>query len=385
MENNVVNISNSKTYQALSAFEKRFYGNIKKAVEMKASDIHFEPHRNKYVISVHLDQIRYDIDEIVGTYDQFNRFAEVVKEKCNFDMNIIGVEQDKSFSILELKHNFRANLVPVNFGEKICLRLLEMEKDFSLSNYNLREDAKDDLKLCLSKKQGLIVVSGPTGSGKTTLLYSGLSALCPVKLNICTIEEPIEYVIDRINQSSINKKRNVSFSSLLRAFMRQHPNVILIGEVRDAETAQAAIQAANTGHLVLTTVHANSAQEVYTRMLDFGVDKRVLKSNLLFSSAQRLIPKNCIYCKVDEEEDNVFVKRIRRILSFENKIKKSIGCEKCRKGIHGVELIFEWGTRDYSIEKNKFCFEMKANLKDQVSLLLKEGKINAENGYSTIN
>lgn len=384
MENNVISISNSKTFQTLNAFEERFYENIKKAVEMKASDIHFEPHLEKYIVSVHLDQIRYDIDEITGTREQFNRFAEVVKEKCNFDMNIIGVEQDKSFSIPKLKYNFRANLLPVNFGEKICLRLLESNKQFSLDSYNLRNDAKEDLKLCLSKKQGLIVVSGPTGSGKTTLLYNSLSYLSPIKNNICTIEEPIEYVIDRINQSSTNKKRNVTFSSLLRGLMRQHPNVILIGEVRDADTAQAAIQAANTGHLVLTTVHANSAKEVFTRMLDFGVNKRVLKSNLLFSSAQRLIPKNCENCLV-YEQDNIYVRKLNKILSSNFKIKKSNGCEKCRNGIKGVELVFEWGTRDFSIEKNLFCFEMKSNLKAQIKSLLEEGKINAENGYSTFN
>lgn len=384
MESNVISISSSKANQNLNAFEKRFHENIRKAVEMKASDIHFEPHMKKYIVSVHLDQIRYDIDEIKGTSDQIDRFAEVVKENCNFDMNVIGVEQDKSFSIPELRHNFRANLIPVNFGEKICLRLLEMNKQFSLEDYNLRDGAKDDLKLCLSKKQGLIIISGPTGSGKTTLLYNSLSYLSPIKNNICTIEEPIEYVIDRINQSSTNKKRNVTFASLLRGLMRQHPNVILIGEVRDTDTAQAAIQAANTGHLVLTTVHANSAREVYTRMLDFGVNKRVLKSNLLFSSAQRLIPKNCNNCLVDEEE-NIYVKRIKKILSSDFKIKKSIGCEKCRDGINGVELIFEWGTRDFSIEKNAFCFEMKSNLKEQIKMLLKEGKINAKNGYSTIN
>ena len=114
MENNVVNIVRSPS--AMNAFERRFYENIRKAVEMKASDIHFEPHRKKYIISVHLDQIRYDIDEIVASYDQLNRFAEIIKEKCKFDMNLIGVEQDKSFSIHELEYNFRANLIQVNFG-----------------------------------------------------------------------------------------------------------------------------------------------------------------------------------------------------------------------------------------------------------------------------
>ena len=259
-----------------------------------------------------------------------------------------------------------------------------MKKGFLFVKYNLRDDAKDDLKLCLAKKQGLIVVSGPTGSGKTTLLYNGLSYLCAIKNNICTIEDPIEYVIDRINQSEVNKKRNVSFASLLRALMRQHPNVILIGEIRDSDTAQAAIQAANTGHLVLTTIHANSAKEVHTRMLDFGVNKRVLKSNLLFASAQRLIPKNCEYCRVDQE-DNLYVRKIKKIFQHDFQVKKSLGCDKCRNGIDGVELIFEWGMRDYSLEKNNFCFEMKSNIREQVVELIRGGRINAENAYSTVN
>lgn len=384
---NVLNLHNKSSENislAMNAFEVRFFENVKKAVSMKASDIHFEPYSNKYVISVHLDQIRYDIDEIIASKDQLNRFAEIIKEKCRFDMNLIGVEQDKSFSIKELKCNFRANLMPVKFGEKICLRILESHKKFSLDNYNLRTDAKNDLMLALQKKQGLIIVSGPTGSGKTTLLYNGLSYLCPIKNNICTIEDPIEYEIDRINQSEVNKKKNISFSSLLRALMRQHPNVILIGEVRDSDTAQAAIQAANTGHLVLTTIHANSAKEVMTRMLDFGVNKKVLQSNLLFSSAQRLIPKNCEHCK-GEQPVNLFSHRMKHIFKLEHPMKKSIGCENCRNGIKGVELVFEWGLRDYSNEKNRFCFQMKTKLMDQVKTLLSEGRISAENAYSTLN
>ena len=380
--NNIHIISNEMT-----AFEKRFYQNIEKAISLGASDIHFEPHEGKYVICLHIDQIRYDIDEIIDHPNRLQRFIEIAKEKCNFDTNKIRVIQDSRFSLPKLGYNFRANLIPVNHGEKICLRLLEIGKEFYLDNYKLRIDAKNDFKLALSKAQGLIIVSGPTGSGKTTLLYNGLSYVDRKRKNIHTIEEPIEYIIDRFNQSEVDKKRNVNFSDLLRSLMRQHPNLILIGEVRDCETAEAAIQASNTGHLVLTTIHANSLAEINTRMLDFGVNPRVLEANLIFSSAQRLLPKNCQNCLQDDVDQNsIFKFKLRKIFNIkENFIfKNSKGCSECLNGVKGVELIFEWGIRDYNAEDKKFSYEMKDNLLVQIGNLLCEGKINADTAYSFI-
>jgi type II secretory ATPase GspE/PulE/Tfp pilus assembly ATPase PilB-like protein len=221
-----------------------------------ASDIHVEPQKEGITVRLRIDgqlRIIHRVEECNATL-----FAEQTKHLFGFNMAIAGVPQDTSWSHPEEPVDCRCNLIPVKYGEKICLRLLERGKNFSLPSYPLDLGAKEDLLRLIKKKAGLIIVSGPTGSGKSTLLYSILGSLDRDQLNIMTVEDPVEYELRGLNQTPINRKKGFGFAEALRALMRQDPDVIMVGEIRDQETAQAAIHAASTGHLVLTTVHAPS-------------------------------------------------------------------------------------------------------------------------------
>jgi len=259
------------------------------------------------------------------------------------------------------------------YGEKIVLRLLEQNKEFNLHAYQLREDAKRDLFLALSKWQGLIIVSGPTGSGKSTLLYSALGVIDRIENNVHTIEDPIEYSLPNLNQTQI-VKGTMGFADVIRSLLRQDPDVILVGEIRDEETARAAIHAASTGHLVLTTVHANSANEIMERMEGLGIRKELLMANMLFSSAQRLVPKVCQHC-IEEDPDSQDL--VQAIYGERLMPKKGRGCEKCNGGIKGRVLFFEWITRERSPDDGRFVTVAHDSIHKQALHYLREGLIDA--------
>ena len=343
-----------------------------------ASDIHIEPAGEGIRIRQRIDGNMQPVRHIARG-EGACLFAEQSKHLLGFNMAMSGLPQDARWSHPEELLDVRANLIPTRYGEKICLRLLERGKDFSLDTYQLTTEAKNTLLRLLHKKAGLIVVSGPTGSGKSTLLYSALGSLDCAKLNICTVEDPIEYELAGINQTAVVPHKKFSFASALRALMRQDPDVIMIGEIRDHETAEAAIHAACTGHLVLTTVHANSASEILTRLAGLGIEQQIVKSALLFASAQRLAKTLCHVCKTAAGEDKTMVELMFPTQNTNYVPQTAAGCTHCNNsGVKGRKLIFEYLHKD--VTNNAIV--QAGSLKHAAFELIKEGEISANEAYA---
>ena len=277
---------------------------IIKALQRKATDIHLEPTADSL-------RVRFRIDGLLMEYRTFPQWlAEPVlirlKVMANVDITERRLPHDGSFSFddFQQKINIRLSTIPVNNGEKCVLRLLPANDTAeTLADLNFSEKTLQALRHIFSAPQGLFLVTGPTGSGKTTTLYAGLREIIQRKINVTTIEDPVEYELSGANQVSVNEKCGFTFAVALRSILRQDPDVILVGEIRDSETAQIAFRAAQTGHLVLSTLHTNSAKGAATRLLDLGVPKSVLDEALLGVFAQRLVRKAATHTDADAPEN----------------------------------------------------------------------------------
>jgi type II secretory ATPase GspE/PulE/Tfp pilus assembly ATPase PilB-like protein len=353
-------------------FEEYFRHVLQEAHSRGASDIHVEPHDGHLLV-------KFRIDSLLSVHDRLTepkyiqRLREVMKRQCGFDMGVRDVPQDGRFAPAGMDFDCRASLCPTMWGEKLVLRLLEKSKAFDLQRYGLPEPAMQHLASALSKWQGLVIISGPTGCGKTTLLYSALASIDRVENNVHSIEDPIEYRLENLNQTQV-VHGSVSFGQVLRTLMRQDPDVILVGEVRDEETAEAAVHAASTGHLLLTTVHANSAAEIVRRMEGLGVSKEVFSANLLFASAQRLVPRLCPRCAIDDPRSR---ERVRATLGVDIAPKLARGCDGCTNGVRGRVLLFEWLTRQKLPGEQHYSVQQHENLKTQAIHYLRLGAIDA--------
>ena len=365
--------------QTLNPPQQEFLDLLRFAWLKGASDIHVEPEKKIVRIRARIDGILTAIKTIKS--DRRQTFLENTKSLLAFDMSKYGVAQDSRYAHPYMDVDCRANLVGSLYGEKICLRLLERNKEFSLENYNLDAEIRDLLKKLIKKTQGIIIVSGPTGSGKSTLLYSVLGSIDRTTKAVYTIEDPVEYSLSGLIQIPITTKTN--YADALRALMRQDPDVIMVGEIRDSQTAMAAIHAANTGHLVLTTVHANSAAEIFTRFESLGVAADVVKGAALFASAQRLLKKLCLRCRINNEGSVALIEHL-----YKTKIdfipKKSEGCESCEGlGIKGRILIFEYISSHQ--DGHKRTLKQTGSLKLQAFNALKAGLIDANETYGCFN
>lgn len=263
---------------------------IVKALQKKATDIHLEPMAEAF-------RVRFRIDGLLTEYRTFPQWlAEPVlirlKVMANVDITERRLPHDGSFAFEDFheKVNVRVSTIPVNNGEKCVLRLLPANDSAqTLDSLDFSKSTLHAIRKIFSAPQGLFLVTGPTGSGKTTTLYAGLREIIQRKLNVTTIEDPVEYELRGANQVPVNEKCGFTFAVALRSILRQDPDVILVGEIRDAETAQIALQAAQTGHLVLSTLHTNSAKAAASRLLDLGIQKSILEEALLGVFAQRLV------------------------------------------------------------------------------------------------
>ncbi|MFZ2969850.1 MAG: GspE/PulE family protein, partial [Minisyncoccia bacterium] len=267
------------------------------AVSGKASDIHFEVFSNKVVVRFRQDGILQDITELPAIIH--SALIARIKILSNLKIDEHRTPQDGRFKFKSADQDvsIRVSIMPTFHGEKAALRILSSSSGpASLSDLGLTEKNIDTLQKNIMKTQGMVLVTGPTGSGKTTTLYSILHLLNKQEVNICTIEDPIEYDISRINQTQVNKKTGITFADGLRSFLRQDPNIIMVGEIRDRETLEMAIQASLTGHLVLATLHTNDASLAIPRMLDLGAEPFLLASTLNLVIAPRLVRKNCTKC-----------------------------------------------------------------------------------------
>ena len=274
-------------------------GILIKAIKMGASDIHFEPYERTY-------RVRYRIDgvlrrEMVLPNQIRNAIVSRLKIMASLDIAERRLPQDGRIKLRLGKGremDFRTSTIPVLYGEKVVLRLLDKSAlQLDMTKLGFEESSLQDLQTAIHRPVGMILVTGPTGSGKTTTLYSALSELNKETENILTAEDPIEYNFMGINQVQMHEEIGLTFASTLRSFLRQDPDIIMVGEIRDFETAQIAVQAALTGHLVLSTVHTNDAPGTVTRLIDMGVEPFLISSAVILILAQRLIRKICMDCR----------------------------------------------------------------------------------------
>jgi len=270
------------------------------AIEQGASDIHFEPYEENYRIRLRKDGILATLTTL--PIHLASKFTARLKVLSHLDIAEQRLPQDGRFKIdfPSFTVDLRISTCPTLFGEKIVVRILDPTRvQLDMDMLGMENDQKIALLQAIHRPQGLILVTGPTGSGKTTSLYTALHLLNQGHLNISTVEDPIEIRLPGLNQVNIHPKIGLTFSSVLSAFLRQDPDVIMVGEIRDTETAEIAIRAAQTGHLVLSTLHTNSAPETLTRLIDMGIPAFHLATAVTLVIAQRLVRRLCEHCKVE--------------------------------------------------------------------------------------
>lgn len=312
---------------------------IKHALQQAASDIHIEPYETFCRIRYRQDGILYEIAEIPIHLSA--RLVTRLKVMAKLDIAERRLPQDGRFQLHQI--DIRINTCPTLFGEKVVLRLLEGNKaSLDIDDLGFNETQKTLFLNKISRPQGLILVTGPTGSGKTVTLYSALKYLNTSEKNISTVEDPVEIQLHGINQLHVNPKINLTFSTALRTFLRQDPDIIMIGEIRDSETAEISIQAAQTGHLVLSTLHTNNAIEAITRLQSMGIPPYNITSAISLIIAQRLIRKLCARCKQPEIISQQALRDLGFSTSSNLQLYRAVGCQHCLQGYHGRIGIYEF-------------------------------------------
>ncbi|MDC3384051.1 ATPase, T2SS/T4P/T4SS family [Gammaproteobacteria bacterium] len=307
---------------------KLINGIISQAVKNRASDIHFEPYENTLIVRFRVDGILKEI------LKQDSKISSVlisrIKIISGLDISERRLPQDGrvSLSLGDKNIDVRVSTLPSSYGERIVLRLLDKQaSQINIDDLGLPSVILKNYKSSLKNSEGIILFTGPTGSGKTTTLYSGLRHLSDSSQNILTVEDPIEYTLNGIGQTQVNTKTGYTFAKGLRAILRQDPDVVMVGEMRDVETAQIGIQASLTGHLVLSTVHTNSAVAAITRLRDMGIESFLLASSLRTVISQRLVRRLCLICKKEESPSKDSIKLFN--LNTNKKVFISSGCDAC--------------------------------------------------------
>ena len=314
---------------------------ISQAIQEKASDIHVEPYEDKVSVRFRTDGI---LSEILTTKAALAPLlVSRLKVMARVDIAEKRIPQDGRISVKIAGHavDIRVSTIPSAHGERVVLRLLDQAAgQLALTQLNMPEQVLEDFQSGLAKPHGIILVTGPTGSGKTTSLYSGLSYLNSRTRNILTVEDPIEYLLPGIGQTQVNSKVDMTFARGLRAILRQDPDVVMIGEIRDQETAAIAVQASLTGHLVLSTLHTNTAIGAVTRLHDMGVEPFLLSSSLEGLMAQRLVRTLCKECKKPHQVTASEAARLQ--IPEGSQVFDAVGCEACNhSGYKGRTGIYE--------------------------------------------
>jgi general secretion pathway protein E len=316
------------------------------AIKKEASDIHIETHE-------HFGLIRFRVDGVLLTQAKIQkRLTELVinriKVISNLDISEKRIPQDGrcQIKIANKTTDIRVSIIPTYFGEKAVLRILMESEDIpSLKELGFNGEITDGFKELLEHSYGMILVTGPTGSGKSTTLHSFLQTIATPEKNIITVEDPVEYKADNINQIQVNTKVGLTFASALRSILRQDPDIIMVGEIRDKETATIAIQAALTGHLMLSTLHTNNAAATITRLMDMGIEPFLISSSLIGILSQRLIRKLCDCKVVDNDLDEItkIIKNNPILQKYKiDTIYKAKGCAKCNfTGYKGRKAVGE--------------------------------------------
>lgn len=347
------------------------------AVKRGASDIHFEPEHDFL-------RVRYRIDGVLRQIRSLHRnywAAIAVRLKVMAGMNIAEMRapQDGRISLQVSGHavDFRTSSLPTTYGENIVLRVLDRQKGIvPLEGLGLSESALTTLRLMMARPEGIILVTGPTGSGKTTTLYSMLNHLNSESVNIMTLEDPVEYPLEMIRQTSVNEAARLSFANGIRSMMRQDPDIILVGEIRDEETAEMAFRAAMTGHQVFSTLHTNSAIGAIPRLLEIGVIPDILAGNIIGVIGQRLVRKLCVHCKQVYNPSKLERQILRLGIGSEAPpVYRAAGCRKCEhSGFKGRLSLMEMLRFDSELDE---LVARKATMRD----ILKDARAK---GFNTL-
>lgn len=375
------------------------------------SDIHIEPEEDSVKLRARIDGILQDISNF--NLKIHKQLLSRIKLLSGIKLNITGKSQDGRFTIIfpvvekgglmstnKKEIEIRSSSLPSEYGESLVLRVLNPEKLVEIKELGLRKDLRESFEAEIKKPNGMIIVTGPTGSGKTTTLYAVLKKIKRPEIKIITIEDPVEYHLDGISQTEVKREKGYDFASGLRAIVRQDPDVILVGEIRDLETAQIALQAALTGHLVLSTLHTNDAAGTIARIQALGEKPHNIAPAINVVIAQRLIRKICPICSKKEKVDEDTYQKIERALKNLSKeiidyspdieINKAIGCDKCNNtGYKGRVGIFETLKIDPEMEKLILSSPSSSEIKEKaiqkgMITIYQDGIIKVVNGETTI-
>lgn len=383
------------------------------AINLESSDIHIEPGEEEVKIRIRIDGILQDV--LSFDLKTYKELLSRIKLLSGIKLNIFDRPQDGRFSILikELPIEVRASTLPAEYGESIVLRILNPKALMELEVLGLRKDLLNIVEEEIKRPNGIIIVTGPTGSGKTTTLYAFLRKIRKPQIKIITIEDPIEYHLKDISQTQASPKKGYDFASGLKSIMRQDPDVILVGEIRDLETVQTALQAALTGHLVLTTLHTNDAAGVVTRLTSLGAKISNIGPALNMVIAQRLVRRLCQSCKKLKKASPEELKKLKKELSplnppkfFEEKlgrvkiklpkitkdirVPKNVGCKECnftgyRRRIGTFEIFLVDDETEAFILKNPQIIELKKlAIKKGMMTMKQDGMLKVLQGITTI-
>jgi len=317
---------------------------LTQAIKQSASDIHFETFDERLVIRFRIDGVLREVLEPPRGLAPLLTSRVKVMSKLDIAEKRLPQDGRISLKIAGRSVDVRVSTIPTHHGERIVLRLLDKQAvPLDLSKLGMAEDAYHAMIDLIARPHGILLMTGPTGSGKTTTLYAMLTTLNNASRNILTVEDPIEYYLSGIGQTQVNTKIGMTFARGLRAILRQDPDIVMVGEIRDLETVEMAIQSSLTGHLVLSTLHTNSAIGAITRLRDMGAESFLLSSTIIGVAAQRLVRVLCPHCKMPETADE----RTRHLMNIDDtaprfKIYHPKGCDRCgQTGFHGRTGIYE--------------------------------------------
>ncbi|DAB32321.1 MAG TPA: general secretion pathway protein GspE [Sulfurospirillum sp. UBA11407] len=364
---------------------------LKTSILARGSDIHIEATENNCIVRSRIDGML--TETFIFDKDIYPPLASRLKLLSNMDIAEKRKPQDGRFSatILGKEYDFRISTLPILYGESIVIRILDKSKVMiKLEELGMHEKNFQKFQKAMHAPYGIIFVTGPTGSGKTTTLYAALNAIKSVQRKIITVEDPVEYQLNLTQQTQVNEKAGLTFAAALRSILRQDPDIIMIGEVRDQETLRIAIQAALTGHLVFSTLHTNDAVSAVTRVMDMGIEPYLLSGSLVAIEAQRLVRKLCPHCKTKTVLPASTLETIARHLPENYQFYKNVGCEKCSQtGYLGREMLSEILPISEKISSMIAQESSKREILDQAIAegfvdMFADGVIRAANGITTL-
>ncbi len=366
---------------------------LKTSILKRASDIHIEASEKNTTVRARIDGMLQQI--FIFEKEIFGPLASRIKLLSNLDIAEKRKPQDGRFSstISEKEYDFRVSTLPTLIGESIVLRILDKSKTLiTLEDMGMNDINYQRFKKSIHAPYGIVLVTGPTGSGKTTTLYASLNAIKSIKDKIITVEDPVEYQMNGISQVQVNNAAGLTFANALRSILRQDPDKIMIGEIRDNETLRIAIQAAMTGHLVLSTLHTNDSISAISRMIDMGIESYLVSGSLVAIQAQRLVRKICPSCKIETKITGSVYEEIEQYLPKDREIKfyKGEGCKNCNNtGYIGREMISEVLvvsnkiSRMVAMDASKEEIEKQA-IKEGFVNMFEDGVLKAVEGKTTV-